>query len=216
MAIGGAGAATLVQADPGVARRAWPRWAALGVAMIAVALVAVLWDAAGARLLLGALGVFGAVRGALLARGAAGGDLEPRARTLGTGVAVAGLAALAVAAASAAASGWVLLVAAPVALVVTSLVLLGRGGAARRGGVVALVWSVLVAALLVVTGLAAGWERAVDGATVVGALAVGWFGVVMLVGAAGLRTAAARPAPPQPAGCAGCACAGGGCSVLPR
>ena len=42
-------------------------------AMIAVAVTAVLWDAAGARLLLGALGSFLVVRGALLLRGARSG-----------------------------------------------------------------------------------------------------------------------------------------------
>src|SRR3712207_9385377 len=55
---------------PDVARRTWPRWVALGVGMLVVAVTAVLWDAAGARLLLGAIGAFLVVRGTLLLRGA--------------------------------------------------------------------------------------------------------------------------------------------------
>jgi hypothetical protein len=99
-------ATTAGMATPEVARRTWPRWLALGVAMIAVAVTAVAWDAAGARLLLGALGLLLAVRGALLVRGAGSGavagDLAGRARTLGAGTVVVGTACLVVAAASAA------------------------------------------------------------------------------------------------------------------
>jgi hypothetical protein len=212
-------ATTTVQADPAVARRAWPRWLALGVALLAVAAVSAFWTGGGARLLLGALGLFGAVRGAVLVSGAAGGQpagSEPdgRVRTIGATTAAVGVAALAVAAVPGALAGWVLLVGAPLGLLATSVTLLARSGVARRGGLVALVWSVLVTGLLVVTGLAADWERAREGATLVAALAVGVFGMVLVTGSAGLRAAAARPVPPAPAGCAGCACSGGGCGAL--
>ncbi len=67
MANGGTGILT-AEATPETARRAWPQWLGLGLAMIAVAVVAVVWDAAGARLLLGALGLFLVVRGSMLLR----------------------------------------------------------------------------------------------------------------------------------------------------
>ncbi|MGY1745609.1 hypothetical protein [Blastococcus sp. SYSU D00695] len=205
-------ATATVQADPEVARRAWPRWLALGVALVAVAVVSAFWDAGGARLLLGALGLFAAVRGGVLLAGAGRAGLDRRVRGVGAATAVAGVAALAVAAVPGTLAGWVLLVGAPVGLLAVSLALLARGGVARRGGLVALVWSVLVTVLLGVTGLAADWDRARDGATLVAALAVGVFGVVLVTGSTGLRAAAARPLPPQkPAGCGGCACSGGGC-----
>ena len=67
-----AGTSSATAVTPDEARRTWPQWLALGIALIAVAVVAVFWDAAGARLLVGALGVFFAVRGAALVRGAGG------------------------------------------------------------------------------------------------------------------------------------------------
>ncbi|RBY97986.1 hypothetical protein DQ237_03580 [Blastococcus sp. TF02-8] len=207
-------ATTAGMATPAVARRTWPRWAALGVAMIAVAVVAVAWEAAGARLLLGALGLFLAVRGALLLRGA--GVVEPelaaRARPLGTAAVVAGIAGQVVALVSASSSATVLLVGVPLALLVASAGLLARGGTARRGGQALLVWSLLVTALLVVTGLAQGWDRAEGLATVVAALGVAVLGLPLLIGAANLRTIGAQPDPaPVRSGCGGCACGAGGC-----
>ncbi|MGY1743427.1 MULTISPECIES: hypothetical protein [unclassified Blastococcus] len=208
-------AMTTAQADPAVARRAWPRWLALGIALVAVAVVAAFWTGGGARLLLAALGLFGAVRGAVLVARAGRDGLDRQVRGVGLATAVAGAAALAVAAVPGTLAGWVLLVAAPLGLLATSVVLLSRGAVARRGGLVALVWSVLVTGLLVGTGLATDWARARGGATLVAAFGVAALGLVLLTGSAGLRAAAARPAPPQqPAGCAGCACAGGGCGVL--
>jgi hypothetical protein len=199
---------------PAVARRTWPQWLALGVAMLAVAVVAVVRDD-GARLLLGAIGLFLAVRGTVLLAGARAltADLAGRARGLGAGSLVAGAAAGTVAVASAALAGSVLLAAVPVLLLGTGLVLLARGGLARRGGQALLVWSVLVGGLLVVTGLAQSWERAASVATVVAALAVAVLAVPLLIGAANLRAVGARPEPEpaRPLGCAGCACAGGGC-----
>jgi hypothetical protein len=212
-------AAGLLTAEttPAVARRAWPQWLALGLAMLAVAVVAVLRADIGAQLLLGALGVFLVVRGAVLVRGsrALGAELAGRARGLGAVSVVAGLAASAVAVASAALAGQVLLVAVPVVLLAAGVGLIARGGLARRGGQVLLVWSALVGGLLVATGLGQGWDRAASVATVVAALAVAVLAVPLLVGAARLRAVGAQPdpEPTRSLGCAGCACAGGGCGV---
>jgi hypothetical protein len=205
-------------ATPEEARRAWPQWLALGVGMIAVAVTSVVWDAAGARLLLGALGLFLAVRGAVLLRGASSGALSrtmaSRARTLGTSALVVGAAALVVAVSSGVLAARVLLVAVPVLLLGAALGLLGRGGASRRGGQALLVWTVLVTGLLVATGVAQGWARAADVATVVGALAVAVLGVPLILASVRLRRVAAQPAPaPRPAACAGCACGAGGCGA---
>ena len=206
-------------ATPEEARRAWPQWLALGVGMIAVAVVSVFWHAGGARLLLGAAGAFLVVRGAVLLRGARSGALDrpmaARARTLGTGALVVGAAALVAAVASGVLAARVLMVAVPVLLLGAAVGLLGRGGTARRGGQALLVWTVLVTGLLVATGVAQGWARAADVATVVGALAVAVLGVPLIVAAVGLRRVAAEPTPaPVRAGCAGCACGAGGCGAL--
>ncbi len=205
-------------ATPEEARRAWPQWLALGVAMIAVAVVSVFWDAAGARLLLGALGLFLVVRGAILLRGARTGAVGPalasRARRLGTGALVVGAAGLVVAVSSGVLAARVLLVAVPVVLLAAGVALLGRGGAARRGGQALLVWTVLVTGLLIATGLAQGWARAADVATVVAALAVAVLGVPLIVASTGLRRVATQPDPPaRPAARAGCACGAGGCGA---
>lgn len=204
-------------ATPAVARRTWPKWLALGLAMLVVAVVSVVLPDAGARLLLGAIGAFLAVRGVVLLTGARalGADLAGRARGLGAVSVVTGLAGLAVALISAAAAGWVLLVAVPVLLIGAGVGLLARGGLARRGGQALLVWSVLVGGLLVAAGLSQGWDRAASVATVVAALAVAVLAVPLLVGAANLRAVGARPDPEEgrPLGCAGCACSGGGCGA---
>jgi hypothetical protein len=205
-------------ATPDEARRAWPQWLALGIGMIAVAVTSVFWDAAGARLLLGALGAFLVVRGALLVRGvrsgAVGAALAPRARALGTGALAVGAAGLVVAGSSGVLAARVLLVGVPVLLLAAGLALLGRGGASRRGGQALLVWTFLVTGLLVATGVAQGWARASDVAAVVAALAVAVLGVPLIVASSGLRRAAAEPAPaPRPAACAGCACGAGGCGA---
>jgi hypothetical protein len=202
---------------PEVARRTWPRWAALGVLMIAVAVTAVLSGDAGARLLLGALGLFLVVRGTLLLCGArsaaADAELAGRARGLGAAAVGWGAAALVVALVSQAFAGTVLLVAVPVLLLAAGAALVTRGGTARRGGQALLVWAVLATGLLIATGLGQSWERAADVATVIAALAVAVLAVPVLLGAAGLRTVAARPASAVRAGCAGCACGAGGCGA---
>jgi hypothetical protein len=205
-------------ATPDEARRAWPRWLALGIAMVAVGVASVVWDAAGARLLLGAVGLLLVVRGAVLLRGARSGAVSPdllaRARRPAAGALVVGAAGIVVAVSSGAVAARVLLVAVPVVLLAVGAGLLGRGGAARRGGQALLVWTVLVTGLLVATGVVQGWARAADVATVVAALAVAVLGVPLIVAATGLRRAAAEPAPAAvPAGCAGCACGAGGCGA---
>jgi len=215
VANGGTGILT-AQATPETARRTWPQWLALGLAMIAVAVVAVLWDDAGARLLLGALGLFLVVRGAALLRAARTRALDrtiaPRARRLGTAALAGGAVALVVAVASAGLAAGVLLVGMPVLLFLTAGALLARSGrTARRGGQALLLWSVLVTALLAVTGFVQGWDRAADVATVVSALAVAVLGVPLLVAAVHLRTLAAAPGAVAPPECAGAACGAGGC-----
>jgi hypothetical protein len=207
---------------PEVARRTWPRWVALGIAMLALAVTAVLWDAAGSRLLLGSLGAFLVARGVVLLRGAraagAPAELAGRARGLGTTATVVGAAALVLALVSEAAAATVLLVAVPLVLLVAGAVLLGRGGAARRGGQALLAWAVLVTGLLVATGLGRDWERAADVATVIAALVVAALAVPVLIGASTLRVVAARPAPAPSRSlsdaCAGCACSAGGCGAV--
>lgn len=212
----GATALLTAQQTPAQARRTWPRWALLGLAMIAVAVVAVAWTDGGARLLLGGLGLFLAGRGAVLVRGSRTGlvddELAGRARALGAAAVIGGVAALAVAALSATVTGWVLLLAVPAVLLAGALALLARGGVARRGGLALLVWWGLVSGVLVITGVGRGWDRAAEVGTVVAALLVAVLGVPMLIAAANLRAVAARPDPaPRPAACAGCACGAGGC-----
>ena len=209
-------AGTVLTAQPTreVARRAWPLWLALGVAMIAVAGVSIVWSDGGARLLLGALGLFLAVRGGALLRSAPRltGELAGRARALGSVAAVAGLLALVVALVPGGAAAGVLLVGVPVVLLAGALALLSRSGTARRGGQVLLVWGVLVTGLLVVTGFARDWERAAGAATVVAALVLAVLAAPVLVSAMNLRAVAAQPPPaPRGGGCGGCACGAGGC-----
>jgi hypothetical protein len=215
------------QPAPDVARRTWPRYAALGVALIAVAVAGALWPAGGARLLLGGLGMFLIGRGVVLLRGARTGALEgelrERAGRLGPVAAGVGALALVAALVPGGVAAAVLLVGVPVLLLGTALALLTRGGAARRGGWALLVWTLLVTGVLVATGLGQDWARAADVARIAAAFAVAVLGVPMLLVAAGLRTVAAQPAPEpepapapaatRPAGCAGCACGAGGCGA---
>ncbi len=210
-----AGTVLTAQPTPEVARRAWPQWLALGSAMLVVAVAAILWSDGGARLLLGALGLFLAVRGAVLLRNAPSlaGELAGRARTLGSGAVGAGVVALVVALLPGGAAARVLLVGVPVVLLAGALALLSRTGPARRGGSVVLGAGVLVTGLLVARGLDQGWAAAGDAATVVAAVLVALLAVPVLVSAVNLRTVAAQPAAPAPAGggCGGCACGAGGC-----
>lgn len=204
---------------PAVARRSWPRWLALGLAAIAVALVALLWDAAGARLLLGSIGLFLAVRGALLvtSSGRVAAELAGRARALGAVALAGGAGAIAVAVAVGDLAGWVLLAGLPSLLLGAGLAVVARGGEARRGGRALLLWAVAATAVLAAVGLAVSWDRAVGVATALSALGVAVLGVAALVGAANLRALGAlpdpEPEPARPVGCGGCACGAGGCGA---
>ena len=207
------------QPAPDVARRTWPRYAALGAALIAVAVAGALWPAGGARLLLAALGLFLVGRGVVLLPGARTGALEgelgERAARLGPIAVGAGALAVVAALIPGGVAGAVLLLGVPLLLLGTAVALLARGGAARRGGWALLVWSVLITGVLVATGLGQDWDRAADVARIVAAFAVAVLGVPMLVTAAGLRALAARPEPEpvRPSPCAGCACGAGGCGA---
>jgi hypothetical protein len=217
VANGGLGILT-AQATPEAARRIWPWWLAVGIGAIAVAVAALFLVDDGARLLLGAAGLALAVRGALLLRAAAAktlaSELVARARGLGTVALAAGVVAGVVAFASSAADR-ALLVAVPLVLLAAGAGQLAGGGEGRRdgrrGGRSLLVVAVLVTGPLVGLGLAQGWDRAAETATVLTALMLAGLGVPLLVAAVHLRTIAARPLPAAPAGCAGCACGAGGC-----
>jgi hypothetical protein len=190
---------------PAVARRSWPGWLALGLVLVGVGVAGVLWHGPGTRLLLAAVGALVAVRGLQLVRAGT--------RTAALAVA-AGAAAVVVAAVSAAGAAAVLTVAVPAVLLLTGASLVVRGGAGRRGGAALLVWALLVTGLLVAAGIAQGWARAGDVATVVTGLAVAAVGVPVLLGAVNLRAVASTPEPARPAACAGCACGAGGCGGL--
>ncbi len=211
-----AGTVLTAQPTPEVARRAWPQWLALGVAMIAVAGASIAWSDGGARLLLGAVGLFLAVRGGVLLRTAPSldGELAGRARVLGSVAAVVGAAGFLVALTSGVAAARVLLVGVPLLLLAGALALLTRAGTARRGGQTMLLAGVLVTGLLAGIGVAQDWSRAADAATVLAALVVAVMAVPVLVSAINLRTVAAQPAPaPVSGGCGGCACGAGGCGA---
>ena len=203
------------QPTPDVARRMWPRYLALGLAMVAVGGAAVLLGDAGARLLLGAVGLFVAVRGAVLLRAARTGGLDdellPRAGLLGGLALAAGGLVLAAVLLSPTLAADVLMLGVPLVLLITAVSLLLRGANARRGGLALLAWTVLVTGVLVAAGLAQDWDRAADVARVVAALVVAALGVPLLVAAAGYRGIAAQPAPARAGGCGGCACGAGGC-----
>ena len=203
------------QPPPDVARRTWPRHAALGAGMLAVAVAGVLWADGGARLLLGAIGVFLVARGVALLRAARTGglDADSGAASLGPGAVAVGALAVGAALVPGGLAGTVLLVAVPVLLLIASAALLARGGTSRRGGLALLVWSLLVAGVLVATGLGQDWARAADVARVATALLVAVAGVPVLLLAGSLRALAARPAPAPRAGCGGCACGAGGCGA---
>jgi hypothetical protein len=186
------------------ARREWPLRAALGAALLVLAVAAVVTGDLGARVLLAGLGLLAAARGTALLRS------RPGAGAL---LGAAGGVAVGVAATSAALTGWVLLLGVPLALLAGAGVALVRGGAARRAGAALLVWALLVGGLLTATAVVQGAARGADVATVVAALATGLAAVPVLVAAAGLRAVARRPAPTRPLGCGGCACSAGGCGA---
>lgn len=209
----------LAATSPERARHTWPRRLVAGLALVAVAAVALVWSGAGPRLLLGAAGVAAVLRGALVLRAVAAGTVEERARSLGRVAVVLGAAAAVVAVLSSGAAGRVLVAAVPVLLFLTAGALVSRDGAVRLGGRILLAWSVLVTALLVAAGATGGWARAASAATVVGGVALAVLGVVAVVGAGMLRAVAARPAagsayPAAAGGCVGCSCGAGGCGAV--
>lgn len=196
------------------ANRTWLGWAAGGLALLAVAAAALVWPAAGPRLLLGAAGVAALVRGVLLVRAA--DVVLAGARHIGIATGALGVAAVAVAVVPGTAPGRVLVAAVPLLLVLVGGALAGNDGTVRRIGLGLLAAAVVLAAVLVAVGLTAGWGPAAGLATGLGALAAALLSAPVLVGAANLRAAAARPAAARPAACAGCACGSGGCGALER
>lgn len=218
MAIGAPGILT-ADVTPEAARRGWPRWVLLGLAMLAVAVLALVRVDLGPQLLLGSAAVFLVVRGLTLLRLAKAGtwaaDVTGRAVWLGVGCIIAGPWLLVTAVLSMVLfprlAGWVLLVAVPLVFVAVGLGLVARGGLVRRGGQALLVWAALAGALLVLTWLGQGVERAASAATVLAALGIAVLAVAVLIGALNLRAAGVRAEaePPPPTGCGGCT--GGGC-----
>ncbi|WNV74237.1 hypothetical protein [Geodermatophilus sp. DSM 44513] len=201
----GAAMTAVAGTSPERARRAWPGWMAGGVVLLVVAAAVATWADGGVRLLLGVGGALAVARAVQLVT-------EGR-RAPGAAIGAAGGVAAALALGPAGVAGWAVLAAVPAVLLTGALTLLRRGGAVRRSGYAALVWWALVTGLLAVTGLVAGWPRAAEAATVVGALGLGLLGVTLVVAAVNLRAVAARPAPARPAACAGCACSAGGCAI---
>ncbi|MGY2079838.1 hypothetical protein [Modestobacter sp. SYSU DS0657] len=189
---------------PAQARRTWPRTAALGAALIVLAVLALTWSW-GPQLLLGAAGVVAVVRGAALLRSARAGEVA-RAGAVGGAVAVwLGVVAVLVALVSATATGWVLV--AGVVLVPTGLAVAATGRAAALA-----VGGALVAGAVVV-GVTGGADSLLATGRVAAAALVGVLGLADLVAAAGLVRLARRPEPAAPAGCSGCACSSGGCGA---
>lgn len=197
------------------ASRAWTGWLAAGVALIAVAVLALVAPGTGARLLVAAAGGAGVLRGVLLVRAAdvvLGG-----ARAIGLLTGLAGAGAIAVAAVPGPLAGRVLVVGVPLLLLLGGAGLLAGEGTARRVGQLLVGVALVVAAVLVAVVATSGWTPAAGLATGLGALAAALLAVPLLGRGVAARTAAAAPAPARPAACSSCACGtGGGCGVLER
>jgi hypothetical protein len=181
--------------------------AALGTALLVLGVLALTWSGVGPRVLLGALGLFAAVRGAGMLRDARAGRVDRVGAASGAGALWLGLVAVVLALLSGAATGWAL-----VAAVVLLLPVLAAALPARRAALLA------VAAVVVVAAVFAGVLGSTDallatGRTVI-ALLVAALGLANLAGAAGMARVARRPAPAPAAGCGGCACGAGGCGSL--
>ena len=186
------------------ARSTWPRMAALGAALLVLGVLALTWPAGGPRLLAGAVGLFGVVRGAAVLRGARTGDLGPAGAVAAAAGLWLGIVAAALAAVSATATGWLLVVA-----VVALLPVLAAALPARRTPLLGA--AVVVGVAAVVLGLLGGSDALLTaGRTVAGVLAV-LLGLANLAGAVGMARIARRPEPAPAAGCGGCACGAGGC-----
>src|SRR5947209_13881547 len=85
--------------------------AALGAALLVLGLLALTWSAGGPRLLVGAVGLFGVVRGVAALRSARTGDLGRAGAVSAAATLWLGIVAAALAAVSATATGWLLVVA---------------------------------------------------------------------------------------------------------
>ena len=184
----------------------WPRMALLGGVLLALGLVALLWDG-GDRVLLAGLGLVAVLRGAGVLREARAGS-GPRAAAVPGALAVwLGVLAVAGGLLSGTATAWVL-----VAGFVLAVPALALGAGAGRGvaGVVAGV--VLAGAVLL--GVLGGVDTLLGVGTATAAVLVAVLGVVNLLGAVGMWRIARRPAPEPVGGCGGCACGAGGCGSL--
>ena len=191
----------------GQARSAWPRMAALGALLLVLAAVALTWSAGGPRLLLGAVGLLGVVRGATMLRGARTGGVDRATVLAGAAAVWLGAVAIAVALVSGTATGWVFVAAGVLALPALAAVSTGRRA-------VALVGAVLVLAAAVAMAVFGGVEALLDTGRTLAAGVVGVLGLANLAGAVGMARIARRPEPAPAAGCGGCACGAGGCGSL--
>jgi len=187
---------------PARPRPTWLRPAALGVVLLALAVLAATWSGTGPRVLLGVLGAGALVHGVTTLRAARTGRVDRTDAVSGAGAAWLGAVAIALALVSAPATGWVFVVAA-----VLALPALAALSAVRR--TVAAVVALAAVAIAVLGGV----DALLDAGRVVAVVVVALAGVAHLVTAVRAVRAAAAPAPA--AGCGGCACSagGGGCGV---
>ena len=193
-------------AAPDAARTTWPRMALLGGVLLALGLVALLWDD-GDRVLLAGLGAIALVWGTGLLRGVRAGSRPRAAATSGALAVWLGLVAAAVALLSGTATAWVLVA----GLVLAVPALLSAAGARRAGAAAAGVVVLAGAVLLAVLG---GIGTLLGAGTTVVAGLVTALGLVNLLGAVGMWRIARRPAPEPVGGCGACACGAGGCGSL--
>jgi hypothetical protein len=184
----------------------WPRMALLGGVLLALGLIALLWDG-GDRVLLAGLGLVAVLRGAGVLREARAGS-RPRAAAASGALAVwLGVLAVAVGLLSGTATAWVLV--AGLVLAVPALVLGAGAGRGVAGGAAAVV---LAGAVLL--GVLGGVDTLLRIGTAAAAVLVAVLGAVNLLGAVGMWRIARRPAPEPVGGCGGCACGAGGCGSL--
>jgi len=197
--------APIAPPTPEQARSTWPRMAGLGAALLVLGILALTWSDVGPRLLLGALGLFAAVRGTAVVRNARAGQGE--GAVVGAVALWLGLVAVGVALLSATATGWVLVVG-----VVLAVAALAAGLPGRRGVLGAVAGVLAVGAVLV--ALLGGVDALLDTGRTVAAVGAVLVGLANLGGAVGMARIARRPAPAPAAGCGGCACGAGGCGSL--
>ncbi|MCZ2840006.1 hypothetical protein [Modestobacter sp. VKM Ac-2985] len=199
-----AGSSPITPPTPEQARSTWPRMAVLGVALLALGVLALTWPGTGPRVLLGAIGLFGVVRGVALLRGARTGTVQRTAALVGAGGVWFGALAIGLALLSATATGWLFVAAGVVALPALAVAATDRRPLAVAG-------AGLVAAAAVAVAVLGGVDTLLGTARVVAAAAAVVLGLANLAGAVGMARIARRPAPAPAAGCGGCACGAGGC-----